>query len=70
MRGVQAAQHDAIILADDNMRYRRPKLQKVLHLLQKHDVVRPQNFFGLCHGMHVGTRRTACWIVRTAGTAQ
>lgn len=45
MTGVWAARHDRVIVADDDVRYRRAELAKILTLLQKHDVVRPQNFF-------------------------
>jgi hypothetical protein len=43
--GVRAAQHDHVIVADDDVRYRREELIRMLALLQSHDVVRPQNFF-------------------------
>jgi Glycosyl transferase family 2 len=45
MTGVRAARHDRVIVADDDVRYRRAELIRVLALLQTHDVVRPQNFF-------------------------
>lgn len=45
MTGVRAARHDHVIIADDDVRYRRVELVRMLALLQSHDVVRPQNFF-------------------------
>ncbi|HTU12155.1 MAG TPA: glycosyltransferase family 2 protein [Allosphingosinicella sp.] len=45
MTGVHAARHDEVIVADDDVRYRRTELVRMLALLQSHDVVRPQNFF-------------------------
>lgn len=45
MTGVRAARHECVIIADDDVRYRRTELVRVLRLLQEHEVVRPQNFF-------------------------
>lgn len=45
MTGVRAARHDCVIVADDDVRYRRAELIRMLALLQQHEVVRPQNFF-------------------------
>lgn len=45
MTGVGAARHDRVIIADDDVRYRRAELVRMLDLLQDHEVVRPQNFF-------------------------
>lgn len=45
MTGVRAARHDCVIIADDDVRYRRAELIRMLVLLQEHEVVRPQNFF-------------------------
>lgn len=45
MTGVRAARHECVIVADDDVRYRRAALIQMLALLQVHDVVRPQNFF-------------------------
>lgn len=45
MTGVQAARHDLLIVADDDVRYRKAEIVRVLALLQEHEVVRPQNFF-------------------------
>jgi hypothetical protein len=43
--GLRAAQQDCVIIADDDVRYRRAELIRILDLLQNHHVVRPQNFF-------------------------
>ena len=45
MTGVRAARHDAVVIADDDVRYRRAELARMLALLRDYDVVRPQNFF-------------------------
>lgn len=45
MTGVGAARHECVIVADDDVRYRRAELVRMLALLQEHDVVRPQNYF-------------------------
>jgi hypothetical protein len=45
MTGVRAARHECVIIADDDVRYRRAELVRMLGLLQEHEVVRPQNFF-------------------------
>lgn len=45
MTGVRAARHDSVILADDDVRYRRRELVAMIALLEDHTVVRPQNFF-------------------------
>lgn len=45
MTGVRAARHDCVVVADDDVRYRRAELIRMLALLQEHEVVRPQNFF-------------------------
>lgn len=45
MTGVRAARHDRVIVADDDVRYRRAELVRMLVCLQEHKVVRPQNFF-------------------------
>ncbi len=43
--GVEAASHERIILADDDVRYRRVELERMLDLLGDHAVIRPQNYF-------------------------
>lgn len=45
MTGVRAARHDRVIIADDDVRYRRAELIRMLMLLENYDVVRPQNYF-------------------------
>jgi hypothetical protein len=45
MTGVRAARYEHVIVADDDVRYRRAELLRMLDLLRTHDVVRPQNFF-------------------------
>jgi len=43
--GVNAARHDRVIIADDDVRYRRAEVIRMLELLDDFDVVRPQNYF-------------------------
>jgi hypothetical protein len=43
--GVRAARNECVIVADDDVRYRRAELVRILDLLQDYEVVRPQNFF-------------------------
>ena len=45
MTGVRAARHDRVIVADDDVRYRRAELERMVELLDDHEVVRPQNVF-------------------------
>lgn len=45
MTGVRAARHERVIIADDDVRYRRGELVRMLRLLEDSDVVRPQNYF-------------------------
>lgn len=45
MTGVLAARHEHIIVADDDVRYRRAELEHMLTLLQHFEIVRPQNIF-------------------------
>lgn len=45
MTGIRAARRDAVIVADDDVRYRRAELARMVALLDRHEVVRPQNFF-------------------------
>lgn len=45
MTGVRAAKHDRIIIADDDVRYRRSEIVRMLDLLDANDIVRPQNVF-------------------------
>lgn len=45
MTGVRAAAHDRLIIADDDVRYERAGIARMLELLDAHEVVRPQNIF-------------------------
>lgn len=45
MAGIRAAHHDSIIIADDDVRYRRAEVLRMLDLLREYQVVRPQNVF-------------------------
>ncbi len=42
--GVELATHDRIILADDDIRYDPRQVAEICGRLERHDVVRPQNF--------------------------
>ena len=43
--GVQAASHERVVVADDDVRYDRAGLERVARLLDGADLVRPQNYF-------------------------
>jgi hypothetical protein len=43
--GVRHASYEALVIADDDVRYERAGLQRVVSYLDDHDLVRPQNFF-------------------------
>lgn len=45
MTGVRAARGERLVIADDDVRYRRGDLERVVALLGRADVVRPQNAF-------------------------
>jgi hypothetical protein len=45
MTGLRGARHDAVVIADDDVRYSYVLLREVVARLQRADVVRPQNFF-------------------------
>ncbi|TKV29881.1 glycosyltransferase [Arthrobacter sp. NamB2] len=45
LTGLSAARHDLVVIADDDVRYRRPELARLLELLEQADIVRPQNYF-------------------------
>ncbi|AKD02359.1 glycosyltransferase [Pontibacter korlensis] len=47
MTGVNAASHDKIIIADDDIRYTASDLRRMTEDLEGYDVVKPQNYFGL-----------------------
>jgi glycosyl transferase family 2 len=43
--GVHHASHEAIVIADDDVRYHPNVLQRTIELLAQSDLVRPQNYF-------------------------
>lgn len=43
--GLNAARHDYLIIADDDVRYRASELRRMVAELGAYDVVRPQNYF-------------------------
>jgi hypothetical protein len=43
--GVRRARHEAVVVADDDVRYRRQELDRFRELLVEADVVRPTNYF-------------------------
>jgi hypothetical protein len=43
--GVRRAGFEAVVIADDDVRYERAALQTLVEYLDDHDLVRPQNFF-------------------------
>jgi hypothetical protein len=43
--GVRAAGHEPIVIADDDVRYDRAALARIVDLLGEADLVRPQNYF-------------------------
>ncbi len=45
MTGIHLARHERIVIADDDVRYRRRELTRMLALLTHRAVVRPQNYF-------------------------
>lgn len=45
LTGVRHARHERIVLADDDVRYDRESLERVIGLLDGCDLVRPQNYF-------------------------
>ncbi len=45
MTGVEAAAFENVIVADDDVRYRRYELDRMVKLLASHAIVRPQNHF-------------------------
>lgn len=47
LTGVDLARHERIVIADDDVRYDRAALDRVLALLRDHDLVCPQNFFSV-----------------------
>ncbi len=45
LTGIALARHEAVVLADDDVRYGWSELQRVIAALEHADVVRPQNYF-------------------------
>jgi hypothetical protein len=45
LTGLAAAGHEAVVLADDDVRYRPAELARLVGLLDEADLVRPQNYF-------------------------
>jgi hypothetical protein len=45
LTGLQVASNELLIVADDDVRYDRDSLQRMVEELQKFDVVRPQNYY-------------------------
>jgi len=45
MTGLRAARHEAVVIADDDVRYTPQNLAAMGRLLGRYDVVRPQNYF-------------------------
>ena len=43
--GMGLASHEAVVIADDDVRYDRAGLERIAGLLKDHDLVRPQNYF-------------------------
>jgi len=43
--GVELASRERVVLADDDVRYEPEALRRVAELLDRHDLVRPQNYF-------------------------
>jgi hypothetical protein len=45
LTAVRRASHEALVIADDDVRHDRVTLARTVALLARHDLVRPQNFF-------------------------
>lgn len=45
LTGIERAGHEAVVVADDDVRYGWDELERVVHALGAADVVRPQNYF-------------------------
>lgn len=45
LTGVDLAEHEPVVIADDDVRYERGGITRVVELLRDHDLVRPQNYF-------------------------
>lgn len=44
--GLRLASHERVVIADDDVRYDPEELRRAARLLDEHDLVRPQNYFG------------------------
>jgi hypothetical protein len=66
LTGLAAAGHEAVVIADDDVRYDPPALRRLVALLEAADLVRPQNFFApLPWHARIDTARTL--LNRAAG---
>ena len=45
LTGVDLARHNRVVIADDDVRYGKPELDRTVALLDAYDLVRPQNYF-------------------------
>jgi hypothetical protein len=45
LTGLRLARHERVIVADDDVRYRRAELARMVALLDEYEAVRPQNYF-------------------------
>ena len=45
LTGLEVARHEHVVIADDDVRYRRSELEEINSLLEQFDLVRPQNYF-------------------------
>lgn len=45
LTGVRLARHEKVVIADDDVRYDHAALNAMAALLERHDLVRPQNYF-------------------------
>ncbi len=45
LTGLDLAAHEAILIADDDVRYEREGIARVVAMLREYDLVRPQNYF-------------------------
>jgi hypothetical protein len=45
MTGLRRSRHDCVVIADDDVRYSYPALERMVAELQNADIVRPQNYF-------------------------
>lgn len=45
LTGVERARHERLVIADDDVRYDRRSLRRVVRMLDEAEVVRPQNYF-------------------------